>query len=375
MRRGRTAKQQELGALTLGALGVVYGDIGTSPLYAVREVLTPDAGAPLEATAVIGAISAILWALMVVVTLKYVLLVLRADNKGEGGIMALTALALEAFPGKPGRRQLILLTGVFGAALFYGDSVITPAISVLGALEGLETINPDFADWILPVSVAVLLLLFMLQRRGTAVVGKLFGPVMLLWFGVIGIAGLLQIREAPHILAALNPLYGLAFLQEQGWTVFIVVGAIVLALTGAEALYADLGHFGRRPIRLAWTGLVLPALALNYLGQGALLIRNPDAIENPFFHLFPDTLRIPAVVLATAASVIASQAVISGAFSLTREAIQLGLLPACASATPPTAAWGRSTCRPSTACCSWRCCSPCSASAVPPPSPPHTASR
>jgi KUP system potassium uptake protein len=313
--------------LALGALGVVYGDIGTSPLYTMKEVLNPANGVHLIAPDIIGAVSAILWALMLVVTLKYVVLILRADNRGEGGIMALTALAVHAAGSTPKRRRALLLTGVCGAALFYGDSVITPAISVLGAVEGLETVTPVLKPFVVPISTVVLVGLFLMQRHGTAVVGALFGPVMLLWFAVLGVNGALQIALEPGILVALNPLRAAAFLYERGVTLFVVMGSIVLALTGAEALYADMGHFGRRPIRLAWVGLVLPALALNYAGQGALLMRDPTALDNPFFHQFPSSWLLPVVLLATIASVIASQAVISGAFSLTKEAIQLGLLP------------------------------------------------
>ena len=314
-------------ALALGALGVVYGDIGTSPLYTMKEVLNPANGVQLIAADIIGAVSTIFWALMVVVTLKYVVLILRADNRGEGGIMALTALAARAAGSTPRRRTALLLTGVCGASLFYGDSVITPAISVLGAMEGLETATPALKPFVVPLSVAVLVGLFLVQRRGTAVVGALFGPVMLVWFGVLALTGALQIAAEPRILQALNPLPAVAFLQARGWTLFVVMGAIVLAVTGAEALYADMGHFGARPIRVAWTYLVLPALALNYAGQGALLMRDPAALDNPFYRLFPSAWLFPAVLLATLASVIASQAVISGAFSLTKEAIQLGLLP------------------------------------------------
>ena len=311
-------------ALTLGALGVVYGDIGTSPLYTMKEVFNPANGVPLDAPSIVGAVSVIFWALMVVVTLKYVVLILRADNRGEGGIMALTALAATS---TPARRTLLLLTGVLGAALFYGDSVITPAISVLGAVEGLEVITPAFKPYVLPISVVVIVGLFMAQRFGTEAVGKLFGPIITVWFVVLGVMGVLQIAKQPGILEALNPLEALAFLQARGWHLFVVMGSIVLALTGAEALYADMGHFGARPIRIAWTGLVLPSLALNYMGQGALLMSDPAALESPFYRLFPDSMLIPAVLLATAASVIASQAVISGAYSMTKQAIQLGLLP------------------------------------------------
>ncbi|HSV71543.1 MAG TPA: potassium transporter Kup [Methylibium sp.] len=319
--------RQGLATLTLGAVGVVYGDIGTSPLYTMKEVFNPANGVPLDAAHLTGAVSVILWALMMVVTLKYVLLILRAHNRGEGGIMALTALAVQAAGGTPRRRVALLLAGLCGAALFYGDSVITPAISVLSAVEGLEVVTPALKPYVLWISVGVLVGLFVVQRHGTGAVGRLFGPVIVLWFLVLGATGAQQIALQPAILAALNPLHGLAFLQAQGWHLFVVVGAIVLALTGAEALYADLGHFGKRPIQLAWMLLVLPSLALNYMGQGALLMRDPTALENPFYRMVPAEGLIPMVVLATAATVIASQAVITGAYSMTRQAIQLGLLP------------------------------------------------
>ena len=319
--------RESLGALTLGALGVVYGDIGTSPLYTMKEIFGPATGIPLDAPHLIGAVSVVFWGLLMVVTLKYVLLILRADNRGEGGIMALTALAAKAAGTTPRRRLALLLTGVFGAALFYGDSVITPAISVLSAVEGLEVATPAFKPYVLPICAAVLVGLFAMQRFGTSVVGKLFGPVIVVWFGVLAASGVAEIAQSPQILAALNPLHALAFLSAQGWHMFVAVGAIVLAFTGAEALYADMGHFGKRPIQLAWTGLVLPALALHYMGQGALLMRDASALENPFYRMFPEAWIVPAVVLATVATVIASQAVISGAYSMTRQAIQLGLLP------------------------------------------------
>jgi KUP system potassium uptake protein len=322
-----TQGREGLAALTLGALGVVYGDIGTSPLYTMKEIFSPHTGVPLDAAHLIGATSTIFWALMLVVTLKYVLLILRAGNRGEGGIMALTALAAQAAGRTQRRRVALLLTGVAGAALFYGDSVITPAISVLSAVEGLEVVTPLLKPYVLPMSVAVLVTLFAVQRYGTGLVGRLFGPIILLWFGVLALTGVLQIVQEPGILAALNPLQALAFLRTQGWHMFVALGAIVLAVTGAEALYADMGHFGKRPIQLAWTGLVLPALALNYMGQGALLMRDPAALAHPFYHLFPAAWLIPAVVLATLATVIASQAVISGAYSMTKQAMQLGLLP------------------------------------------------
>ncbi|MGC1175389.1 potassium transporter Kup [Polaromonas sp.] len=323
----KTSSREGVAALTLGAMGVVYGDIGTSPLYTMKEIFSPATGIPLDAVHLIGATSVIFWGLMMVVTLKYVLLILRADNRGEGGIMALTALAAKAAGKTPQRRVILLLAGVFGASLFYGDSVITPAISVLSAVEGLEVVTPVLKPYVLPVSIAVLISLFAVQRYGTGTVGKMFGPVILLWFGVLALTGLLQIIQQPAILAALNPLHAFAFLRAQGWHMFVAFGAIVLAFTGAEALYADMGHFGKRPIQFAWMGLVLPALTINYMGQGALLMRDPSALENPFYRLFPESWLIPAVVLATLATVIASQAVISGAYSMTKQAMQLGLLP------------------------------------------------
>ena len=324
---GQPLHRQGLAALTLGAVGVVYGDIGTSPLYTVKEVFAPHTGVPLDAAHLIGAVSVIFWALMLVVTLKYVTLILRADNHGEGGGLALTALAAQAVKSRPALRSALLLLGVFGATLFYGDSLITPAISVLGAMEGLELVTPALKDYVVPISVVILVALFLMQRHGTAFVGRFFGPIIVLWFVVLGITGVLHIAQQPAILAALNPWYAWAFLAERGWHLFAAMGAIVLAITGAEALYADMGHFGRRPIRLAWTGLVLPSLALNYLGQGALLMADPSAIENPFYRLFPDDWVLPALVLATVAAIIASQAVISGAYSMTKQAMQLGFLP------------------------------------------------
>ena len=315
-----------LAGLTLAALGVVYGDIGTSPLYTLKEVFAPATGVSLTPANLVGVVSAIFWALMAVVTLKYVLLVLRADNRGEGGVLALAALAM-ASARRVGARHALLLLGAAGAALFYGDSILTPAISVLGAVEGLSVLTPTLTPWVLPLSLAVLVGLFALQRLGTAAVGRCFGPVIVVWFVTLALTGAWQIAQQPAILAALNPLQAWAFLSGRGWGVLAAVGAIVLALTGAEALYADLGHFGRRPIQRAWCGLVLPALALNYLGQGALLMREPAALDNPFFRLFPTALLVPAVLLATLAAIIASQAVISGAYSLTHQAMQLGLLP------------------------------------------------
>ncbi len=314
-------------ALTLAALGVVYGDIGTSPLYTVKEIFLPGTGVALNHGNLIGAVSCIFWALMLVVTLKYVTLILRADNRGEGGGLALTALAAQAVADKPALRRALLLLGVFGATLFYGDSIITPAISVLGAIEGLVIATPALEHYVVPLSLLILVGLFLVQRFGTATVGRIFGPIIVLWFVTLGVTGVWHIAAQPGILAALNPLEAWAFLSARGWQVFAAVGAIVLALTGAEALYADMGHFGRKPIQLAWTGLVLPALALNYMGQGALLMTDPSAIDNPFYRLFPQSMIWPALALATLAAIIASQAVISGAYSMTRQAIQLGFMP------------------------------------------------
>ncbi len=316
-----------LAALTLGAIGVVYGDIGTSPLYTVKEVFGQHTGVALTPDNLVGAISVIFWALMLVVTIKYVILILKADNNGEGGGLALTALAAEAVQKHARLKTALLLIGVFGATLFYGDSVITPAISVLGAMEGLTLITPTLTPYIIPLTVVILIGLFAVQRYGTSIVGKFFGPIIVLWFVTLGFVGVVNIVDAPQILQALNPIYGVQFILDRGWYLFAALGAIVLALTGAEALYADMGHFGKKPIRLAWTFLVFPCLALNYLGQGALLMADPSAIENPFYRSFPDAWVIPAVCLATMAAIIASQAVISGAYSMTKQAIQLGFLP------------------------------------------------
>ena len=313
------------GALIVGALGVVYGDIGTSPIYTLRECLKA-AGGGNAPDVVLGLISLVFWSLLVVVTAKYVLLVMRADNEGEGGIMALLGLAAHSEPDQR-RRAALLLFGLAGAALFYGDGMITPAISVLSAVEGLEVATPALAAYVVPIAAVVLLGLFLLQSRGSERIGAYFGPVMALWFAALAIAGLLQVVQAPGVLAALNPVHGLRFLAAHGWAGFLALGSVFLALTGAEALYADMGHFGRRPIRLDWFGLVLPALVLNYFGQGALVLAHPEALESPFYHLFPGWLLYPMTLLATIATVIASQAVISGAFSLSQQAMQLSLLP------------------------------------------------
>jgi KUP system potassium uptake protein len=314
-------------ALTLAALGIVFGDIGTSPLYAVRETFSPDHGIALNHGNILGGLSTIFWALMVVVSLKYVVLIMRADNRGEGGIMALIALAQTAIRDHLHWRIPLLLIGIFGASLFYGDAVLTPAISVLSAVEGLEVGTGAFKPYVVPIAVGVLVALFSLQHRGTAAVGKLFGPVTMCWFLAIGAAGIYGIAREPRVLEALNPLHALAFLTSHGTASFVVLGSVVLAVTGAEALYADMGHFGKGAVRIAWFSLVAPALVLNYFGQGALLMANTAALQNPFYLLLPGWALYPMVVLATAATVIASQATISGAFSLTKQAVQLGFLP------------------------------------------------
>ncbi len=316
--------------LTLGSIGVVYGDIGTSPLYALREAIVAASGANHETIArelVLGVVSLILWALFVIVTLKYVLSLLRADNNGEGGTLTLMALASRAVSRVGRAASAVALLGIVSAALFYGDAVITPALSVLSAVEGLDVATPAFHDFVVPITVVILVVLFAFQSRGTAKVAALFGPITTVWFVAIAIPGFMWIAKDPEVLWALNPAHGVAFLLHHGIIGFYTLGAVFLAVTGAEALYADLGHFGRLPIQAAWLCLVLPALALNYLGQGALVFAHPDAIANPFFLLYPEWVRIPMVALATAATVIASQAVITGAYSLTSQAIQLGLLP------------------------------------------------
>src|SRR5271156_2498679 len=313
-------------ALMLGSIGVVYGDIGTSPLYALREAVVAASGPSgiVNPPAVLGVLSLILWALIVVVTLKYVLILLRADNHGEGGTLALMALAQRAVVRGAGA---IVLLGIVSGALFYGDAVITPALSVLSAIEGIKLVTAAFDPYVVPLTVVILFVLFAVQSRGTARVAAFFGPVMCIWFGVIAIAAIPPILRQPEVLLALNPLYAVSFMLHHGIIGFVTLGAVFLAVTGAEALYADLGHFGKRPIQTAWLFIVLPSLTLNYMGQGALVIADPKAVENPFFLMFPDWALIPMVALATVATVIASQAVITGAYSLTRQAIQLGLLP------------------------------------------------
>ena len=321
-----SSQKSSLTALTLGAIGVVYGDIGTSVLYAVKEVfnhghvaVTPDN--------VYGLMSIFFWTMTVIVSIKYVALVLRADNHGEGGLIAMLALASSAVKDKPALRRVLLVIGIFGTSLFYGDGVITPAISVLSAVEGLEVVSPAFAKGVIPITLAILFVLFAVQKKGTAGIGKFFGPITLIWFLVVALLGVSQIITQPAILKALSPHYAVMFMWANPGTTFIILGAVVLCVTGAEALYADLGHFGKKPIRLAWFSVVMPCLVLNYFGQGALLLNDPAAVKNPFYLMAPDWALIPLVVLATAATVIASQALITGAFSVTKQAIQMGYLP------------------------------------------------
>jgi len=337
---GRRAEEAESGdrggahapvgrvAVTLAALGVVFGDIGTSPLYALQTVFSVDNHAiHATQTGVYGVVSLVFWAITIIVSVKYLTLIMRADNHGEGGIMALIALVENVRLRRRAATAALVAIGIFGASLFYGDGMITPAISVLSAVEGLEVVNPAFESLVVPVTVVILTLLFAIQRFGTGLVGRLFGPVMAAWFTVLALAGLREVLAAPGIVRAVSPTYAVAFLVQHGSAAFIALGAVVLTVTGAEALYADMGHFGRSPIRRAWFVIVFPALILNYAGQGALILRSPAAIANPFFLLLPHWARMPTVLLATMATVIASQAVISGAFSVTRQAVQLGFLP------------------------------------------------
>jgi KUP system potassium uptake protein len=314
-------------ALIVAALGVVYGDIGTSPLYAFKESVGGDHGAGVGQAGVLGVLSMIFWAVTLVVSIKYVLIVLHASNGGEGGILALLALVLRQLPAAGRLTGAAVALGLFGAAMFYGDSVITPAISVLSAVEGLEVVSPHFKGFVIPLTLAVLIVLFAVQRSGTARVGSIFGPIMVLWFGTLGVLGALQIARDPGVLAAIDPVYAVGFSVAHPALTLTVMASVFLALTGGEALYADMGHFGRRPIQLAWFWLVMPCLLLNYFGQGSLVLQSPDAVRNPFFLLAPQWLQLPLVLLATAATVIASQAVISGAFSITSQAIKLGYLP------------------------------------------------
>ncbi|MDO8772796.1 MAG: potassium transporter Kup [Burkholderiaceae bacterium] len=318
--------KSSLAALTLSAIGVVYGDIGTSVLYAMKEVFG-SGHVPFTPDNIYGILSIFFWTLTVIVSIKYVVLVLRADNNGEGGLVAMLALASQAVKDKPQLRSMLLVVGIFGTCLFYGDGVITPAISVLGAMEGLEVISPAFAHYVVPFTLVVLFCLFVVQKHGTAGIGKFFGPITSVWFAAIALLGILQIADNPQVLWAISPLYALKFMWANPGVTFVILGAVVLCVTGAEALYADLGHFGKRPIRLAWFTVVMPALVLNYFGQGALLLKNPAAVKNPFYMMAPDWALVPLLVLATMAAVIASQALITGAFSVTKQVIQLGYLP------------------------------------------------
>jgi KUP system potassium uptake protein len=318
--------KSSLAALTLSAIGVVYGDIGTSVLYAMKEVFG-SGHVPFTPDNIYGILSIFFWTLTVIVSIKYVVLVLRADNHGEGGLVAMLALASQAVKDKPELRKVLLMVGIFGTCLFYGDGVITPAISVLGAMEGLEIISPTFKQYVVPLTLAILFCLFLVQKKGTAGIGKFFGPITLVWFAVLALLGVIHIAHNPEILWAISPHYALGFMWANPGITFIILGAVVLCVTGAEALYADLGHFGKKPIRLAWFSVVMPALVLNYFGQGALLLKNPEAVKNPFYLMAPDWALIPLLVLATLAAVIASQALITGAFSVTKQVIQLGYLP------------------------------------------------
>lgn len=322
-----TPKGNYLFVLSLAALGVVYGDIGTSPLYAIRECFHGShAVAPTPAN-ILGVLSLIFWSLVLVVSVKYLVFVTRADNHGEGGILSLTALSTPFSPSGKTEKWLLIAVGIFGAALLYGDGVLTPAISILGAMEGLTVATPSLSPFVVPVTVVILVCLFMIQSRGTAGVGKIFGPVTLVWFFVLAVLGISQIFHYPQVLGAINPYHGISFFVQNGWHGFIILGSVFLVVTGGEALYADMGHFGIRPIRLAWFAIVLPALLLNYFGQGALLLENPELANNPFYNLAPSWAVYPMIILATAAAVIASQALISASFSLTMQGVQLGLLP------------------------------------------------
>jgi KUP system potassium uptake protein len=321
------ANRNNLKTLTLAAIGIVYGDIGTSPLYTMKEVFSKEHGVALTQANLLGVVSLIVWGLTIVVSLKYVALILRADNRGEGGIMALTALALSSVTQKSRWYYPVMLAGLIGAALFFGDGVITPAISVLSAIEGLEVATPALQPYVVPLTVAVLIALYMVQHHGTGGIGKWFGPIVLFWFAALAGMGVINIAHNPAVLVALDPLYALHFLVDNSWLAFVALGAIVLAFTGAEALYADMGHFGKTPIRLAWFSVVFPGLALNYLGQGALLLAHPEAVSNPFYQQLGPWSVYPLVIVATMATVIASQATISGTFSITQQAISLGFLP------------------------------------------------
>ncbi|OTP71877.1 Kup system potassium uptake protein [Caballeronia sordidicola] len=320
-------RKQPLPALALAAIGVVFGDIGTSPLYALKEAFSKTHGIELNEASVLGVISLLFWAIVIVVGIKYVLFVMRADNNGEGGVLALMTLALRTLKESGRATGVLMMLGIFGACMFYGDAVITPAMSVISAVEGLEIASPRLANYVIPITIVILIALFWIQRRGTSVVGKLFGPIMLVWFVTLAVMGVFHIVQAPRVLVALNPYYAFSFMQAHVLQAYIVLGSVVLVLTGAEALYADMGHFGAKPIRYGWYGLVMPSLLLNYFGQGALLMHSPEARESPFFLMAPDWALLPLVILSTIATVIASQAVISGAYSLTSQAIQLGYVP------------------------------------------------
>ncbi|HVX87777.1 MAG TPA: KUP/HAK/KT family potassium transporter, partial [Gemmatimonadales bacterium] len=315
-----------LAILSLGALGVVYGDIGTSPLYALKECFTGRHSVPPTPENVLGVLSLVFWAMTFVVSIKYLGFVMRADNRGEGGILALLALVGQRDPGR-GARRMLILAGLFGSALLYGDGIITPAISVLGAVEGLTIVSPTFAHIVVPVALVIIVLLFAFQKRGTATVGAVFGPVMAVWFACITVLGIKGILLDPSVLRAVWPGYAIDFFRADGWLGFLVLGSVVLVITGGEALYADMGHFGKRPIRLAWFTVAMPALMLNYFGQSALILHDPAAAANPFYHLVPSWFLYPMIVIATSAAIVASQALISGAFSLTRQAVQLGYAP------------------------------------------------
>lgn len=322
-----TQTKKKLPALVLGAIGVVYGDIGTSPLYAIQATFTGPHPLPVVEANILGVLSVMFWTIMLLVSFKYVTIVLRADNNGEGGSMALLALVGDLTKQHPKTKWFVTALGVFAAALFFGDSMITPAISVLSAVEGLDLVSHQFKSYILPITVLILTGLFYIQKRGTGMVGMAFGPIMVLWFGSLAVSGVISIAQTPQILSSLNPVYAFRFLSTDPWVSFLALGAIVLVITGGEALYADMGHFGKFPIRLAWFVLVLPALMLNYLGQGALLLHDPRAIANPFYLLAPAWTLVPMVLLATAATIIASQAVISGAYSIANQSVQMGFLP------------------------------------------------
>ena len=324
---GESHHQVGQGALVVGALGVVYGDIGTSPLYAMREAFTePTHVLHVDEVNVYGVGSLAFWALILIISVKYLYFVMRADNRGEGGILALTSLVMPRHQRVVKAGALVTL-GVFGTALLYGDGIITPAISVLSAVEGLEEVNSSFEKWVLPIAIAILVMLFLVQKRGTGAVGKIFGPVMMVWFSVLAVLGIRWIAESPAVLQAVNPIWAVRFFEHETHNAFLALGSIFLVVTGGEALYADMGHFGRKPIAVGWYSLVMPALMLNYFGQGALLLGSPESLDNPFYRLVPEWGQLPMILLATMATVIASQAVISGAFSVARQAIQMGLLP------------------------------------------------